>query len=102
MSGTASCAGTSGPASADAPNEIAEKIKQEKEERICAKRDCFKALFAEWLTNRAECLRPDTDWPARDEMSHDEREIELARTITTTPFPWRRASCLAPLFLEER
>ena len=63
MNGAAPCAGTSGPASADPPDEIAEKIKQEKEERICAKRDCFKALFAEWLTNRAECIRPDTIGP---------------------------------------
>ena len=71
-------------------DEIAEKIKQEQEERTRAKRDRFDALFAEWLTNRAEYMQPDVDWAGRDEQGHGDREDELARLITATPavYPW--------------
>jgi hypothetical protein len=90
MNGAALCAGTSGRTSADPPDEVAEKIKQEMEGGIRAKRDRFEALFAAWLTHRAEYIRPDTDWTLQTEKSHEERETELARTIIMTPavFPW--------------
>jgi hypothetical protein len=48
-------------------DEVAEKIKQEKEERTRAKRDRFSALFAEWLINRGEYIRPESDWSDENE-----------------------------------
>lgn len=71
-------------------SEAVEQIRRERETRTRAERDRFDALFAEWLTNRAEYTRPDIDWGERDEHGHGERETELARLITTTPavYPW--------------
>jgi hypothetical protein len=52
--------------------------------------DSFNALYAEWLHNRARYQEPDLKWSQTEEDAHSEREIELARLITTTPavLPW--------------
>lgn len=71
-------------------DEIAMKIERERQELMRAKRDRFDALFAEWLTNRAEYMRPDREWTDKEKQPHSDREDELARLITTTPavLPW--------------
>ena len=78
------------PATADAlesrPFGLEEEIAREKQ----ARRDQFDALFAKWLSNRAEYIQPDCELTCADENSHFEREEELARLITTMPavYPW--------------
>ena len=71
-------------------DEIAMKIERERQELIQARQDRFDALFAEWLTNRAEYMRPDRELTDEEEQPHSDREDELARLITTTPavLPW--------------
>lgn len=71
-------------------NKIAQEIRRESEERTRAKRLSFDALFAEWLTKRAEEMRLNMDESDRDEDFNPDREAELARLITTTPavHPW--------------
>lgn len=44
----------------------------------------FRALYAEWLTNRAR-YQTDPNWTNETENRHCDREEELARLITTTP-----------------
>jgi hypothetical protein len=70
---------------------IAAQIDSEAEEKRRRQRDAWDALFAEWLTNRAQYINPTAcDWSSRDEIAHGERLDELARLITTTPaiLPW--------------
>jgi hypothetical protein len=71
-------------------NKIAQEIRRESEERTRAKRLSFDALFAEWLTKRAEEMRLNMDESDRDEDFKQDREGELARLITMTPavHPW--------------
>lgn len=70
-------------------DEIAEKIAQESRERELAARERFDALFAEWLTKRAEYMRPG-DLSDEEGWKLGQREEELARLITTIPavYPW--------------
>jgi hypothetical protein len=69
---------------------VAARIDREAKEERRRAHDSWDRLRAEWLTNRAETMHPDTDWSDRDEGAHGERGDELARLITTTPalLPW--------------